>query len=100
MRLLGGPADRSGAAPSHTHFHENQRKNPRNMRTEALVALEPGASFTLKKIDLDDLRPDECLVQMVATGICHTDIKAAAGRSAVKFPVVLGHEGNRLMVPT
>jgi aryl-alcohol dehydrogenase len=30
---------------------------------------------------------------MVATGICHTDLKAQDGSSIVKYPVVLGHEG-------
>src|SRR5271170_6873946 len=65
-----------------------------SMQTQALVALEPGSKFTFRDILLDDLRPDECLVQIVATGICHTDLKSASGGSIVKFPVVLGHEGN------
>jgi aryl-alcohol dehydrogenase len=64
------------------------------MHTQALVALQPGSGFTLEEIELDDLRPEECLVQLVATGICHTDLKSSSGGSIVKFPVVLGHEGS------
>lgn len=63
------------------------------MRTQALVALEPTEKFTLEDIELDDLHDDEVLVEMVATGICHTDLKSAGGGSIVKLPVVLGHEG-------
>jgi aryl-alcohol dehydrogenase len=64
------------------------------MKTKALVTLAPGQGFNLHDVELDDLRPDECLVQMVATGICHTDLKSQAGESIVKFPCVLGHEGS------
>ena len=63
------------------------------MKTKALVTLEPKAGFSLQDVQLDTIRPDECLVQMVATGICHTDLKSQAGDSIVKFPCVLGHEG-------
>jgi aryl-alcohol dehydrogenase len=63
------------------------------MRTQALVGLEPKAKFTLEDIELDELHADEVLVEIVATGICHTDLKSAGGGSIVKFPVVLGHEG-------
>jgi len=63
------------------------------MQTQALVVQQAGAGFSLEDIELDDLRPDECLIQLVATGICHTDLKSSSGGSIVKFPVVLGHEG-------
>jgi hypothetical protein len=64
------------------------------MRTQALVVEEPGAKFTFREIDLDELRSDEVLVEIVATGICHTDLKSASGQSIVKFPFVAGHEGS------
>jgi Zn-dependent alcohol dehydrogenase len=63
------------------------------MKAKALVTFSPGSGFNLQDIELDALRPEECLVQMVATGICHTDLKSQAGESLVKFPCVLGHEG-------
>jgi len=63
------------------------------MQTQAFVVLEATQKFSLENIELDDLHDDEVLVEMVATGICHTDLKSANGGSIVKFPVVLGHEG-------
>jgi Zn-dependent alcohol dehydrogenase len=63
------------------------------MKTEALVASGAGLPLSFQQIDLSPLRPNECLVQMVATGICHTDLKAQEGNSIVKFPIILGHEG-------
>ncbi len=56
----------------------------------AAVVREPGAPFEFEKLQLDELRDDEVLVQVVATGICHTDIGSQA---RLPMPVVLGHEG-------
>jgi aryl-alcohol dehydrogenase len=63
------------------------------MRTAAAIAYTPGAALEVADIDLDDPRDDEILVRILAAGICHTDITAAAGRLPVPMPVVLGHEG-------
>jgi Zn-dependent alcohol dehydrogenase len=62
----------------------------------AVVASAPSPGgqphFSLDKLSLRDLRDDECLVEMVATGICHTDVAIAARPDGV-YPRVLGHEG-------
>ncbi len=42
------------------------------LQTEALVVQEPKADFTLTNITLDEVRPDEVLVEMKYSGICHT----------------------------
>ena len=42
------------------------------LETEALVVLEPKADFALTTITLDEVRPDEILVEMKYSGICHT----------------------------
>ena len=47
----------------------------------------------IEDVDLASPRPNEMLVRLVATGICHTDIVAASADSIVPRPVVLGHEG-------
>ena len=39
----------------------------------AAVTREQGKPLTLEQVELDDIRPDEARVRMVATGICHTD---------------------------
>lgn len=61
--------------------------------TTAAVVFNHGDPFTLHEVRLDALRPDEALVRMVATGVCHTDVSAAKG--SIPFPslAVLGHEG-------
>ncbi|BAG17686.1 MULTISPECIES: NAD(P)-dependent alcohol dehydrogenase [Streptomyces] len=58
----------------------------------AVLAL-PDGPFELRDIEIEDPRPDEVLVRMVATGICATDAHVRSRRMATPLPVVLGHEG-------
>lgn len=55
--------------PSTTHL---EHAPTTNIQTEALVAMTPGEDFTLLPITLDEVRPDKVLVEMKASGICHT----------------------------
>ncbi|MFD4603015.1 NAD(P)-dependent alcohol dehydrogenase [Streptomyces sp. NPDC058464] len=50
-------------------------------------------TFHWEQVLLDDPRPDEVLVRLVATGLCHTDLSVLAGRLPTPLPAVLGHEG-------
>ncbi|GAA3646675.1 aryl-alcohol dehydrogenase [Lentzea atacamensis] len=61
--------------------------------TTAAVVEAAGSGFTLAEVTLDDLRPDEVRVRVVATGICHTDLGVAGGHLPFPLPGVLGHEG-------
>jgi Zn-dependent alcohol dehydrogenase len=61
--------------------------------TTALVVREAKEPFKLETIKLDALRPDEALVEIHASGICHTDLTCAAGILPAQFPKVFGHEG-------
>ncbi|KAK5936852.1 hypothetical protein PMZ80_010971 [Knufia obscura] len=61
--------------------------------TQGLVAHELNAEPTLESIQLDDIQPNEALVQIEATGICHTDLSCIDGTLPAEFPNVLGHEG-------
>lgn len=63
------------------------------MKTRAAVVRTGQAGMAIEELDLAGPRPDEMLVRLVATGICHTDIVAASAGSPVPRPVVLGHEG-------
>lgn len=66
------------------------------MLTKALVIAEAGAPFNLQDIIVRDeeLREDEVLVEMVATGVCHTDLNFRhEDKLEGMFPGVLGHEG-------
>jgi len=70
------------------------------MITEALVVQEPGALFAYRTITVEDnLRDDEVLVEIKATGVCHTDLNFAKEKTVPGlFPGVFGHEG-RLHYP-
>lgn len=57
----------------------------------ALVA-GPGQRPEVTEIELGNLRDDEVLVRIGATGVCHTDVAWADGELFDAFPVVLGHE--------
>jgi aryl-alcohol dehydrogenase len=63
------------------------------MRVTAAVMGEKSGVFTLEGLDLDDPQPDEALVKIAATGICHTDLHARDGYFQMPYPAVYGHEG-------
>ncbi|KAI9367697.1 chaperonin 10-like protein [Aspergillus egyptiacus] len=60
--------------------------------TRALVSREVNVPPKLEEITLDSLRPDEVLVEIHATGICHTDFSCMDGTLPAAFPGVFGHE--------
>ena len=63
------------------------------MEVKAAVARIAGGDFTLEQLTLSDMRADEVLVRIVATGLCHTDIVVRDQLLPTPLPAVLGHEG-------
>ncbi|HEY5411273.1 MAG TPA: S-(hydroxymethyl)glutathione dehydrogenase/class III alcohol dehydrogenase [Caulobacteraceae bacterium] len=64
------------------------------MKTKAAVAWEAKAPLSIEEVDLDGPRAGEVLVEVMATGICHTDAYTLSGMdSEGAFPSILGHEG-------
>lgn len=61
--------------------------------TTAAVVESAGSGFALTEVSLDDLRPDEVRIRVVAAGVCHTDLGVAGGHLPFPLPGVLGHEG-------
>jgi aryl-alcohol dehydrogenase len=61
--------------------------------TRAAVVEHVGAPFAVQEVELDEPRPNEVLVRMVAAGLCHTDLGVQAGGIPFKLPGILGHEG-------
>jgi aryl-alcohol dehydrogenase len=59
----------------------------------AAVAREQGQPLTVEQLHLDDIRPNEARVRMVASGVCHTDAIVRDGVYPTPLPAVLGHEG-------
>ncbi|MEE9910083.1 MAG: NAD(P)-dependent alcohol dehydrogenase [Deltaproteobacteria bacterium] len=68
------------------------------MKIKAAVIREKGKPFVLEELELDDPRPDEILVRVVATGICHTDVTLR--NHPLALPIVLGHEGSGIVEKT
>ena len=60
---------------------------------KAAVVRKKGGPFQIETLSLEEPRPDEVLVRIVATGMCHTDMVARDQLYTVPLPVVLGHEG-------
>ena len=64
------------------------------MKTRAAVAFEAKKPLEIVEVDLEGPKEGEVLVEIMATGICHTDAYTLAGLdSEGLFPVILGHEG-------
>ena len=64
------------------------------MKTKAAVAWKAGAPLTIEEVDLGGPRAGEVLVEIMATGICHTDYYTLSGADPEGiFPAILGHEG-------
>lgn len=61
--------------------------------TIALILPKVGATLELREINLAALQPDEVLVEIHATGLCHTDLSFANGTLPCSPNAVLGHEG-------
>jgi S-(hydroxymethyl)glutathione dehydrogenase/alcohol dehydrogenase len=69
------------------------------MKTKAAVAHRAGAPLTIETVDLDGPKAGEVLVEIRATGICHTDEFTLSGADPEGlFPAILGHEGAGVVV--
>jgi aryl-alcohol dehydrogenase len=64
------------------------------MNIRAAILRDISLSMPIETVTLEDPRPDEVLVRIVATGICHTDVKMCLVPGIVPRPIVLGHEGS------
>src|SRR5918998_6547609 len=69
------------------------------MKTRAAVAHAAGKPLEVMTVDLDGPRDGEVLVEIKATGICHTDEFTRSGADPEGlFPAIFGHEGAGVVV--
>ena len=69
------------------------------MRTRAAVALEAGKPLEIMEVNLEGPKAGEVLIEIKATGICHTDEFTRSGDDPEGiFPAILGHEGAGVVV--
>ncbi|HUG60718.1 MAG TPA: S-(hydroxymethyl)glutathione dehydrogenase/class III alcohol dehydrogenase [Methylomirabilota bacterium] len=64
------------------------------MKSRAAVAWAAGKPLTIETVEIGGPKAGEVLVEVMATGVCHTDAYTLSGMdSEGKFPAILGHEG-------
>jgi S-(hydroxymethyl)glutathione dehydrogenase/alcohol dehydrogenase len=69
------------------------------MKTRAAVAYQAGKPLAVDSVDLDGPKAGEVLVEIKATGVCHTDQFTLSGADPEGlFPAILGHEGAGIVV--
>src|SRR3954469_21491572 len=90
-RAAAAPA-RHGKLRSFPSFPPRQARTA--MKTRAAVAWQAGQPLTIEELELEGPRAGEALIEVKATGICHTDYYTLSGADPEGlFPAVLGHEG-------
>src|SRR6188474_1589758 len=74
--------------------HCEHQHGSRTMKTQAAVGYAAGKPLEVTTVDLDGPRDGEVLVEIKATGVCHTDEFTRSGADPEGlFPVIFGHEG-------
>tara|TARA_R110001592_G_scaffold5976_2_gene32428 strand:+ start:357 stop:1463 length:1107 start_codon:yes stop_codon:yes gene_type:complete len=69
------------------------------MKTRAAVAFAAGKPLEIVEVDLEGPRAGEVLIEIKATGVCHTDAFTLSGDDPEgAFPAILGHEGAGVVV--
>jgi S-(hydroxymethyl)glutathione dehydrogenase/alcohol dehydrogenase len=69
------------------------------MKSRAAVAFEAGKPLEIVEVDLEGPKAGEVLIEIKATGICHTDAFTLSGDDPEgAFPAILGHEGAGIVV--
>jgi NDMA-dependent alcohol dehydrogenase len=63
------------------------------MQTEAAILWEPKTEWSVESIELDPPKYGEVLVQLAASGMCHSDEHLVTGDLGGVFPIIGGHEG-------
>ncbi|WP_213764565.1 zinc-binding dehydrogenase [Caballeronia sp. dw_19] len=71
------------------------------IKSLAAICVAPHLPFVIDEIWVDGPRTGEVLVEIAATGLCHTDLTAIEGsNSSCVYPAVLGHEGAGRVIET
>jgi S-(hydroxymethyl)glutathione dehydrogenase/alcohol dehydrogenase len=69
------------------------------MLTKAAVAFQAGQPLEIVEVQIDGPRAGEVMIELKATGICHTDAFTLSGEDPEgRFPTILGHEGAGVVV--
>ena len=68
------------------------------MTARGVIARVPGEPGQIEEFQIDPLGPNDALVRILASGVCHTDLSAKNGVFGTEiFPLLLGHEGSGIV---
>ena len=86
----------AGAMPQRRHGE----RETMSIKSKAAIAYRPNEPLSIEIITVDSPQEGEVLVQMKATGLCHSDLSALEGKSTFNcgFPGLPGHEGAGIVV--
>ena len=71
------------------------------MKSRAAVAWEAGKPLTIEAVDVEGPKGGEVLLQIKASGVCHTDAYTLSGKDPEGiFPSIMGHEGGAVVMET
>ena len=69
------------------------------MKSRAAIAFKAGAPLEIAEVDVQGPRAGEVMIEIKATGVCHTDEFTRSGADPEGlFPAILGHEGAGVVV--
>jgi S-(hydroxymethyl)glutathione dehydrogenase / alcohol dehydrogenase len=69
------------------------------MKSRAAVAWEAGKPLVIEAVDVEGPKNGEVLLQVKATGVCHTDAYTLSGKDPEGiFPTIMGHEGGAIVL--
>jgi Zn-dependent alcohol dehydrogenase len=68
------------------------------VKSEAAILWETGGTWSVEEIELDPPKAGEVLVEMVASGMCHSDDHARTGDLPAVTPLIGGHEGSGIVM--
>jgi len=80
-----------------TEVNAEIKENKKLLKGKAAVLLNANENYKVEEVEIDELREDEVLVKIVASGICHSDEVVRNGDSPNPMPVILGHEGSGIV---
>jgi len=82
-----------------SNFTTLKNRKKLDMETRAAIAAQAGKPLSIETVTLDGPKEGEVLVEIKATGVCHTDEFTLSGADPEGlFPVILGHEGAGVVV--
>jgi S-(hydroxymethyl)glutathione dehydrogenase / alcohol dehydrogenase len=77
----------------------NELKSTHTMKSKAAIAWEAGKPLSIEEVEVQGPQAGEVLIQIKATGVCHTDAFSLSGDDPEGiFPSILGHEGGGVVV--